>query len=243
MRTHARCRQRDLRVIEVVFPTAVAVQIGFTREVALTIVPASEAQNVLFEGVGQATVTVDAISGEDVTLDLQVSFPGEPAIVARLGPNAPVISQRNIDEFETSVSFRIAMVINSETKSGISIYTMTPFVEGLDVNFTMSGSGSFGGGVTNFTVTTSESEGWVVDDQTGVGTFAYELEISSPSDDLCHNITIDQVQSTRKTVASDRGINNQFCIVTVDEVLLCLEAESEGDIKITRNQGFADGPV
>ena len=229
----------DIVVIEVSLPAAVAVQLGFMRTVSGSVTPASEASTVVFEGSGGATVSVASVTGGDVTLNLTVSASGGPVILARLSPGGPVISAREVDEFATSLTARTHAILTSEDQgasgTGFSTLVMRPFVSGLEVNFqALAGDATFAGGVTEFTVTTSEAEGWVVDPQTGEGKFAYEVSGTSFQTNffICHSVTFKQENSPGTvTIGQESAANPRVCTIILERNLYFVKEENDEDRK------------
>jgi hypothetical protein len=188
----------NVAVVSIDYGTAVACQVGYTRDLEVVVTPTTASAAVTLAAINPDYLRLqhDHYTGTGLLEKLTPLDRGAPIFEARLGGiSGRIICSQEVDEFTMDIPARGYIGVDAETGVGFTDMTFHPYVSGLDIEFEMfSATSTFAGGAKEFTAHTSTDFQQEYDEATGemLGTFEYEVDIPQGEDSYCFTLTVFQ---------------------------------------------------
>jgi hypothetical protein len=170
---------------------------------------------------------------------------GTPVFEARIrGDNGPIFATQEVDEFALEISAKVCLLVDDDDNIGTTRAVIRPYVPDLKAIFNMFASTStFAGGVSTFTVNTTDDFEQVYDTATGetIGIFKHDIVVPDGEDVYCY--TVKMQEETAPNVWSEVALetaNGEVCRVHV--YLLGLPTNDyERDLKMELKSACSSG--
>jgi len=186
-------------------------ELGYARAINLPVSPNNPP--ITFIGNKQLTVSNAQIASDNAQVTINPLQRGTPRLLARIhGPQGPLITTREIDEFTINTPALKNAVVNAGTGIGTLTLTMSPYIAHESFNFVMfAHTATFRGGAKSMSVSTTGGPSTngeapfaqVFDENTQetIGTFSFEIEVPSNEDKYCFRIERRQEPAASAPVA------------------------------------------